>query len=356
MDQEKLHIAIIASPGVGHILPVLLLANRLVIHHNITTTVLAVTTPTSHLESQTLTNSSQINIIKIPLPDTSNLLNEADSVFTRLTVIMREARHGIRSAISTMRPCPHVLIADLFACESLPIGNEFHMQKYVYVPGNAWFLALTTYLHVLDKEVKGQYVDQVKPLKIPGCRPVRCKDLPDAMWDRCTRQYDEYVKMGVDFTTLSDGILTNTWKGIEPRCLNAFKHDETLRSVVKVPVYDIGPLTREVGVVNLRGNKVIEWLNMQPLQSVLFVSFGSGGTLSSKQISELAWGLEMSQQRFVWVVRPPAQVGNTSDGAFFSSRNGSDIPPDYLPEGFLTRTKELGLVIDKCKIHISIYT
>nr|GEX58882.1 anthocyanidin 3-O-glucosyltransferase 5-like [Tanacetum cinerariifolium] len=336
MDQERLHIAIIASPGMGHLIPVLLLGNRLANYHDLQITILAVTTQTLPVELlSTLNDANNINLIKIPLPDISSLLQPSDTVVTQLAIMMREARQSIRSSICSMTPHPHVLICDLFSSESLPIAEEFHMQKYVYVPCFARFLSLTTYLHVLDKEVKGQ---------IPGCEPVRCEDVPDPMLDRTNRQYDEYVRMGIDFTTLSDGILVNTWRDMDHASLDALKYNEDLRSVVKVPVYDIGPLTRDADPTGSDGNKVIEWLDMQPCDSVLFVSFGSGGTLSAEQITELAWGLELSQQRFVWVVRPP--VGSTTDAAYFTAGADQDrLVPDFLPEGFLSRTKKFGLVV-----------
>ncbi|KAJ0728611.1 putative anthocyanidin 3-O-glucosyltransferase [Helianthus annuus] len=345
MAQNKLHVAIISSPGMGRLVPVLLLANRLATHHHLDTTILAVTTQTSPAESQLLNGSSaHINLIKIPSPDISSLIHPDDAVVTRLAVIMREARNGIWSAISGMTCRPHVLVADLFSSESLPIADEFHMRKYVYVPCLARFLALTTYLHVLDKEVRGQYVDQMEPLRIPGCVPVQGQDMPDPMLDRDNRQYNEYVRMGINFTTLSNGILVNTWRDLDSASLDALKYNEILKSVVKVPVYDIGPLTRVVDPTGSEGNNVIEWLDMQPVESVIFVSFGSGGTLSAEQIAELAWGLELSQQKFVWVLRPPA--GNTKDGAFFTSACSVPCRPlDFLPEGFMNRTGTRGLIV-----------
>ncbi|KAI3747766.1 hypothetical protein L6452_10408 [Arctium lappa] len=347
MDQQKLHVAIISSPGMGHLIPVLLLGNRLATHHHLHVTIIAVTTQTSSAESQLLASlthdSTHINIIKIPLLDISNLLHPNDAVVTHLAIMLREARPGIRSAISAMTRRPDVLIADLFSTESLPIADEFQMQKYVYVPCSARFAALTTYCHVLDKEINGQYVDRSEPLMIPGLDPVRSENVPDPMLDRNNQQYNEYVRMGIDFSTLSDGILINTWTDFEGKSIKALKDNEILRSVVKVPVYDIGPLTREYDVAGSEKNKVIEWLDMQPLESVLFVSFGSGGTLSAEQTTELAWGLELSRQRFLWVIRPPA--GSSTDAAFFTSGTGPDEQPEYLPEGFLTRTRNVGLVL-----------
>ncbi|GKE57437.1 hypothetical protein Tco_1496622, partial [Tanacetum coccineum] len=143
-------------------------------------------------------------------------------------------------------PHPHLVIVDHFSRESFPIADEFHMQKYVYVPCLARFLAPTTYLHVLDKKVTSQYVDQIEPLKVPGCEPVYCEDVPDPMLDRTNHQFDKYVRMGIDFTSLSDEIILNTWRDIDYASLDSLKYNNNLRSVVKVSVYDIGPLSREV--------------------------------------------------------------------------------------------------------------
>lgn len=73
---------------------------------------------------------------------------------------------------------------------------------------------------------------------------------------------------------------------------------------------------------------------------MLFVSFGSGGTLSCEQMTELALGLEASGQRFLWVVRTPSD--SESNGSFLGFRDGND-PLSYLPEGFLGRG--LGMVV-----------
>ncbi|KAH7845455.1 hypothetical protein Vadar_002214 [Vaccinium darrowii] len=55
--------------------------------------------------------------------------------------------------------------------------------------------------------------------------------------------------------------------------------------------------------------------------------------------NELAFGLEMSEQRFLWVVRSPNDKGALSDV------NDQNDPLIFLPDGFLDRTKGLGLVV-----------
>lgn len=348
-----LHVGLLASPGLGHLIPVLALGNRLAKHHDVKVTILVITTSTSAAETQILKEKSElVDIIEIPPVHHNNisglqLIDANTKVVTRLFIMVRESLPGVRSTIAAMKHRrPDVLIVDLFCTDAFPIAAEFNMAKYVYVPSNAWFTALTVYCHVLDKEIAGQYVDQKEPLKIPGCKAVPPEDVVDPMLDRGDQQYMEYVKQGIGLTS-GDGILMNTWEDLEPTTLKAMRENETLRALVKMPpVYPIGPIRRSSAPASFNG-EVKEWLDMQPSESVVYVSFGSGGSLSDKQTRELAWGLEISEQRFLWVIRPPTKGG--SDKSFFTtggkdSNNGIE---DFLPEGFVSRTKKVGLLVQE---------
>jgi coniferyl-alcohol glucosyltransferase len=344
MDISKPHAALLSSPGMGHLIPVLELGKRLVTHHNFTVTIFAVTYPMSPAESdviQSCMSPKLFDIVQLPPVDISGLVDANSMIVTRLSVIMREARPAIRSAISAWNPRPTVLIVDLFGTESLPIADELDMPKYVYVASNAWFLALTIRVPLLDKEVEGEYVDQVEPLRLPGCKSVWPEDLVDPMLDRTNQQYFEYVRIGSEIS-MSDGVLLNTWADLQPTTLAALRDEGLLGRVIKSPVYPIGPLTRTAS--GWKG-ELIDWLDKQPSESVIYVSFGSGGTLSYEQTTEIAWGLELSQQRFIWVVRPPT-IG-AADSAFLAAGNvsGDDNTLNYLPDRFLTRTKSVGLVL-----------
>lgn len=77
-------------------------------------------------------------------------------------------------------------------------------------------------------------------------------------------------------------------------------------------------------------------------ETVLYLCVGSGGTLSRAQTIELALGLERSEQRFLWVVRSPND--EVADASFFSNESETD-PLDFLPKGFVERTKERGLLV-----------
>ncbi|XP_019154673.1 PREDICTED: anthocyanidin 3-O-glucosyltransferase 5-like [Ipomoea nil] len=345
-NQSMLHIAILSSPGIGHIIPSLVLGNRLAGVHNVKVTVFVITTAHSPTERQLLESSdltSRLDIVGIPPVDISALLDANTKPLVQLCLLVRAALPGVRSAL--MKQCRRLdaLVVDFFCTEALPMADELNLPKFVYVPTNARFTALAVYCPVLDREIVGQYVEQEKGLEIPGCKPVRPEDVVDPMLDRNDEQYREYLRLCVGFG-MADGILMNTWEDVDPVSLKALKENETLSKVVGKPIYAIGPLTRNIEERDGDDDGMImQWLDKQPRESVLYVSFGSGGTLSAEQITELAWGLELSEQRFIWVVRPPSM--RSSDEAFFTTGQGADGTPNYLPEGFNTRTQNQGLVV-----------
>jgi len=73
--------------------------------------------------------------------------------------------------------------------------------------------------------------------------------------------------------------------------------------------------------------RLVNWLNSQTPQSVIYVSFGSVATLSDKQTAEVAAALENIHRPFLWIVRKSEQ--------------------EKLPPGFFTSDKS-GLVVSWC--------
>ncbi|KAH8502256.1 hypothetical protein H0E87_013809 [Populus deltoides] len=74
----------------------------------------------------------------------------------------------------------------------------------------------------------------------------------------------------------------------------------------------------------------INWLSTKPIASVVYVSFGSCATLSSKQMEEIAWGLKRSNFHLLWVV--------------MGSEKGK------IPEGFVEEVENKGLVGVRAKV------
>ncbi|XP_027150547.1 beta-D-glucosyl crocetin beta-1,6-glucosyltransferase-like [Coffea eugenioides] len=77
---------------------------------------------------------------------------------------------------------------------------------------------------------------------------------------------------------------------------------------------------------------LIKFLNDRGESSVVYVSFGSEIFLSKEDREEMAYGLELSNANFVWVLRFP--VGDAI------------ALEEALPEGFLEMVKTRGVVVD----------
>lgn len=232
------------------------------------------------------------------------------------------------------------LVVDAFAIEALDLAKEFNMLSYIYYLGAATTLSLSFYLPKLDRETSCEYRELPEPIKIPGCIPLHGRDLYTPAQDRSSQAY-KFLLQRVKRYCCVDGILINSFLEIEKGPIKALTEEGSGNPAV----YPIGPIIQtgtKSGSDDGNGKECLTWLDKQQPCSVLYVSFGSGGTLSQEQIVELALGLELSNHRFLWVVRAPS---NSANAAYLSTQDDDVDPLKFLPSEFLERTKEKGLVI-----------
>ncbi|ESQ53416.1 hypothetical protein EUTSA_v10025160mg [Eutrema salsugineum] len=339
----EFHGVLVASPGMGHAVPILELGKRLLNHHGFErVTVFLVTDDVSRSRSligKTLTEKDPKFVIRFIQLDVSGQ-DLSGSLLTKLAVMMRKALPQIRSAVMGLELHPSVFIVDLLGTEALAVAKELEItKKHVLVTTSAWFLALTVYMASLDKETLYKHLSSRGALLIPGCSPVKFDRVQDP--GNYVRELAESQRIGAEVLT-ADGVFVNTWHDVEPVTIRSFLDPKNLCRVMRgVPVYHVGPLVRPAEP-ELK-HDVLEWLDLQPKESVVYVSFGSGGALTADQTIELANGLELSGHRFVWVVRPPAE-DDPSASMFDKTKNQTE-PLDFLPEGFIDRTKNMGLVV-----------
>ncbi|XP_062083964.1 UDP-glycosyltransferase 92A1-like [Humulus lupulus] len=130
-----------------------------------------------------------------------------------------------------------------------------------------------------------------------------------------------------------DGVLFNTIEEFDQLGLLYF------RRKLNQPVWPIGPVLlpaeSRVKPNDLTSKLCREWLNSKPLNSVLFVSFGSMNTISASQMMQLAMALERCGKDFIWVVRPP--IGFDINSEF--------RPHEWLPKGFEEKVSKRGLLV-----------
>ncbi|KAK7307550.1 hypothetical protein VNO77_40724 [Canavalia gladiata] len=343
MVTPKPHAALLASPGMGHLIPTLELAKRLLTDHAFHVTIFVVTTDSFTATSQILQQASNINglnIVVMPPVDLSTKLGPNSPLEALIGFTVLESLPFLRSSIVSMKLPPSALIVDIFGAEALPMARDLGMLTYIFFATSAWFSAVTIYLPTIDKQMEETHSNDHEPLLIPGCQPVRFEDTLEPFLSPDGPMYEGYLNAAKKVVT-ADGILMNTWQDLEPAATKAVIEHGILDRFTKGEVYPVGPLVRSVEPE--ADHAVLRWLDRQPAESVIYVAFGSGGTISEGQMRELAWGLELSQQRFVWVMRAPNEA--KASGAFFDSAQWYDETVSCLPDGFVKRTERVGFVV-----------
>ncbi|KAJ0559619.1 putative hydroquinone glucosyltransferase [Helianthus annuus] len=306
------HIAIVPSPGMGHLIPLVEFAKRLKTNHNISSTFIIPNEGPLTKSQQAFLDSLPNGLNHVILPPVSfdDLPNDI-RMETRISLMVTRSLDSLREAVKSLVVETNMvaLFVDLFGTDAFDVAIEFGVSPYVDLP---------------------------EPVQIPGCIPVRGEDLLDPVQERKNDAY-KWVLHNAKRYRMAEGIAVNSFKELEGGALKALLEDQP----GKPRVYPVGPLVQAGSSSDVDGSGCLRWLDGQPCGSVLYISFGSGGTLSSNQLNELALGLELSEQRFIWVVRSP----NDKPNATYFNSHGHEDPLGFLPKGFLERTKGIGFVV-----------
>ncbi|KAJ4705928.1 Glycosyltransferase [Melia azedarach] len=102
--------------------------------------------------------------------------------------------------------------------------------------------------------------------------------------------------------TKSAGLIINSFECLEYRAFQAILDGQCAPGESVPPVYCIGPVIGGQKGDWEHQHECMSWLDSQPSGSVLFLSFGSLGVFSTKQLKEIAIGLDRSGVNFLWVV------------------------------------------------------
>ncbi|KAJ6686460.1 UDP-GLYCOSYLTRANSFERASE 72B1 [Salix purpurea] len=298
------HVAILPSPGMGHLIPLAELAKRLVHQHNFSITFVIPTDGSPSKAQRSVLGSLPSTVRSVFLPPV-NLSDLPEDVKIETTISLTVARSlpSLRDVFRSLADRGNravALVVDLFGTDAFDVAREFNVSPYIFFPSTAMALSLFFHLPKLDEMISCEYREMKEPVKIPGCLPIHGGELLDPAQDRKNDAY-KWLLYHTKRYRLAEGVMVNSFTDLEKGALQALREVDA----GKPAVYPVGPLVNMDCSTGGEGSECLKWLDDQPHGSVLFVSFGSGGTLSLDQITELALGLEMSEQRFLWVARSP---------------------------------------------------
>jgi UDP:flavonoid glycosyltransferase YjiC (YdhE family) len=136
---------------------------------------------------------------------------------------------------------------------------------------------------------------------IPGVSATRVIDLPTVITPKLLHSCLE----GVSLVSKAHYLLFTSVCELEYEAI------DTLKAKFPFPVYPIGPaipyfeLQKNSSLIDghIHGVNYLQWLDCQPIDSVLHISLGSFLSVSSAQMDEIVGGLQDSGVRYLWVSR-----------------------------------------------------
>ncbi|XP_062079768.1 UDP-glycosyltransferase 43-like [Humulus lupulus] len=333
------HVFLIATPAIGLLTPTVELARRLVDRFpgRLSAIVLLISVPQwptvhSYVQSLHATSSPNLSFLILPAMEPPST-DQFPSYVANVTALVDQQKVNIKDAIVAESKKRRVvgLIVDLFCTFVTDVANDLGIPSYLFYASPAAFFSYELEMSNLASD------ESLTELTVRGF----ANSVPRRVLRRTEmeRSYNAGFPIYLDHArrfTQMKGIIVNTVQELEPFAL------DSLSASGGPKVYPIGP------VLNLKGSaqwnrdgaqkeKVIGWLDNQPKSSVVFLCFGSWGSLSGPQVKEIAIGLERAGLRFLWALREPPK-SNLVPPSDFSNVDG------ILPNGFLERTARNGLV------------
>ncbi|KAB5526798.1 hypothetical protein DKX38_020645 [Salix brachista] len=247
-ESAKPHVAIMSSPGMGHITPLLEIAKRLVVRHDFHVSFIVIATNEVSAGQDNLLRSSilppGLDVVYLPTVDVFAVTTNGMPVAARLSVIVEEAIKSLKSVLVELGKIKAVVI-DLFCTQVFDICSELSIPAYLFFTASVALLTFSLYLPTLDREVEGEFVDSQNLLR-------------------------SQVPFG------STGIFLNSWEDLEPANFKAITEDPFFKRIHTPPVHPVGPLIKQEEPLTASDADCLAWLDKQPPNSVLFVSLGSG--------------------------------------------------------------------------------
>ncbi|KAM3695062.1 hypothetical protein ACJW31_07G102400 [Castanea mollissima] len=148
-------------------------------------------------------------------------------------------------------------------------------------------------------------------------------------------QLPDFIKLEVE-TDLSKsyGVVVNSFYELEPA------YAEHYKEVMGRKAWHVGPVSlcnkdtedkaQRRKESSIDEHECLRWLSTKKPNSVVYICFGSIANSSDSQLKEIAMGLDVSEQQFIWVVK--------------KGKNERE-EEDWLPKGFEKGMKGKGLIL-----------
>ncbi|KAJ8555127.1 hypothetical protein K7X08_012623 [Anisodus acutangulus] len=341
---KQLHVLFLPYFATGHIIP-LVNAARLFAYRGVHVTILTTNHNATLFQSSINNNNNNHSIISIHtlifpstevgLPEGIENFSSASSpemsnkIFHAIYLLQKPMEDKIREI------CPDCIFSDMYFPWTVDIAKELNIPRLLFNQSSYMYNSI---LHNLKLYKPHKQSSGITIFLVPG--------LPDKIEFKLTQltedlikpedeknAYDELLNQIRDAEDRSYGIVHDTYYELEPAYADYYE------KMKKTKCWHIGPIShfsskliRKKELINVADESnscaIVEWLNEQRYESVLYVSFGSTVRFPESQLTEIAEALEASDVPFIWVVRKDQSAQTT-----------------WLPDGFDDSSGRKNLII-----------
>ncbi|XP_057844463.2 scopoletin glucosyltransferase-like [Cryptomeria japonica] len=353
---EKPHVVVVPFPALGHSIPLLDFAKQLASHGLLVSCVTtAANLPRLHHQMKDAISSGlDIRIVVLPTPAIEGLpegMESFDQVPTEQCKLIFDLALALEYPFDRWlekegqeeRGAPVCIIHDMLLGWSMGVSERDSIPRVFFDTYGAFGLSLliSAWLSASQSVLKKEGETLVLSLDLPA--PVRLEkhEIDAGLFEPFMME----VIGRLQSLNQGSGILANTFEELEDDYL------QHLRNLTGKMVWSIGPVlppncfggpvkvSSRGKMADISEEDLVQFLDSQSSCSVVYISFGSQTFLSKEQSKALASGLEASGQPFVWAIKVSPKMNPSA------SDTPIDLARRYLPERFLERTKNRGLVI-----------
>lgn len=329
------HVLVLPYPAQGHVLPMMEFSLNLV-QHGIKTTF--VNSDFNHARVvKALAEAGHsvhdgMRLVSIPdgmEPDDDR--NDLGKLTPLMSVVMKRKLEELISEINASYgdeiTC---IVSDFTTGWVLQVADKMKIKKAVFSPAAAgtlaWVLSIPKLLDdgILDEVGSASKTDMIK--LSPEMPALKSENICWTVFDSKETQkavFEVFRKYN-KFLHSADWLICNSTYDLEPAAFNLFPK---IRSVG--PLLASNRRGRSAGSFWTEDSSCLKWLDQQPPSSVIYVAFGSLTVFNKSQFQELAKGLELTNRRFLWVVR--SDITEQTEEAY--------------PNGFMARVADRGRMV-----------